>query len=119
MAGVYRTANTGITRRRLLPAPDLTGIVPEPVAQPATGPPFHYLPMPMLRALLQRQAIRLLVQAALNESLEQENRSRLTQMQLADEHLERLGYSLRRRQAAQRQADITNELETLMSVFAP
>jgi F-type H+-transporting ATPase subunit gamma len=108
----------GFARRRLLPAPDLTGIVPEPAMQGDSSPPAHYLPAPVLRAALRRQAFRLLVQAALYESLEHENRSRLTQMQLAHEHLERLGQALQRRQAAQRQADITNELETLTSVLA-
>lgn len=114
---LLHTADTGLVRRRLLPGPDLTLIVPEPATQDTSGSPAHYLSAPLLRAAVLRQAFRLLVQAALYESLEHENRSRLTQMQLAHEHIERLGRALRRRQAAQRQADITNELETLTSVL--
>jgi len=115
---MLHTADQGFARRRLLPVPDLTGIVPEPAMQGTSGPPAHYLRAPVLRTALRQQAFRLLVQAALYESLEHENRSRLTQMQLAHEHLDRLGQALRQRQAAQRQADITNELETLTSVLA-
>ncbi|MBV8273440.1 MAG: F0F1 ATP synthase subunit gamma [Cupriavidus sp.] len=116
---MLHTADQGFARRRLLPVPDLAGIASEPDIQGASGPPAHYLPAPVLRAALRHQAFRLFVQAALYESLEHENRSRLTQMQLAHEHLDRLGQTLRQRQAAQRQADITNELETLTSVLAP
>jgi len=112
------TTDSGVVRRRLLPAPDLAGIAPEPVPPDGVEPPAHYLPMPVLRAALQRQVIRLLVQSALYASLEQENRSRLTQMQQAQDHLERLGAALQRRQAALRQADITNELETLTSILS-
>jgi F-type H+-transporting ATPase subunit gamma len=115
---MLHTADQGFARRRLLPVPDLTGIVLEPAIQGTSGPPAHYLRAPVLRTALRQQAFRLLVQAALYESLEHENRSRLAQMQLAHEHLDRLGQALRQRQAAQRQADITNELETLTSVLA-
>ncbi|CAG2155346.1 F0F1 ATP synthase subunit gamma [Cupriavidus numazuensis] len=117
---LLHTSESGLVSRRLLPEPDLTSIIAsEPAAQDASGPPIHYLSAPLLQAALQRQAFRLLVQTALCESLEHENRSRLSQMQLAQAHLEELGHLMRRRQAAQRQADITNELETLTSILAP
>lgn len=80
-------------------------------------PPLHHLPWPALRDALQRQALRLRLQAALYESLAQENHSRLTQMQLAQDHLDELGRTLRRRRSALRQAEITNELETLVSAL--
>jgi len=117
-AWVLYTADTGLARRRLLPIPDLAGLGPVSAAPASAGLPAHYLPLPALRAALRRQTVRLLLQSALYASLEQENRARLTQMQLAHEHLERLGATLRRRQAALRQADITNELETLTSVLS-
>lgn len=115
---LLHTNGTGVVRRRLLPAPDLTSVVARPAAPAGAVPPAHYLPLPVLRAALLRQVVRLLVQAALNASLEHENRARLTQMQLAQEHLEKLGNTLRRRQATLRQADITSELETLANVMA-
>ncbi len=113
---LLHTTDTGVVRRRLLPAPDLDDVAHPVRPVEANRLPMHYLPASIMQAALQRQAVRLIMQAALCASLEQENRSRLTQMQLAHDHLERLRTTLRRRQALQRQADITNELETLTSV---
>lgn len=71
-----------------------------------------------LRSALARQAMRVQLQAALQSSLGEENRWRLAQMQRAQDHLDELSGQLRRRWAALRQADITNELETLMSALS-
>lgn len=79
--------------------------------------PLHHLPWAALREALQRQALQLLLQSALCDSLAQENRSRLAQMQLAQDHLDGLGRALRRRRSMLRQAEITNELETLISAL--
>ncbi len=79
--------------------------------------PLHYLPRPQLLAALQRQALRLLLQRGLLESLEQENHWRLAQTQRAQDHLDELGNQLRLRYARLRQAEITNELETLMTAI--
>jgi F-type H+-transporting ATPase subunit gamma len=79
--------------------------------------PLHYLPRPQLLAALQRQALRLLLQRGLLESLEQENHWRLAQTQRAEDHLDELGNQLRLRYARLRQAEITNELETLMTAI--
>jgi F-type H+-transporting ATPase subunit gamma len=79
--------------------------------------PMHYLQRPQLLAALHRQALRLLVQRGLLESLEQENHWRLAQTQRAQDHLDELGNELRLRYARLRQAEITNELETLMSAI--
>jgi F-type H+-transporting ATPase subunit gamma len=109
------TGEGTLERRRLLP------ISLEPKA-PAlrksdrgSNAPLHYLPLPALRAALEQQGLRLLAQAGLFSSLKQEHRWRLAQMQRAQDHLDELGTTLRKRHAAQRQSDITNEQETLMS----
>jgi F-type H+-transporting ATPase subunit gamma len=105
------------------------GIVREPLWPPvpwseASRPDQHgsqacafltYVPQAQLHAALARQACRLTVQSALQASLEQENRWRLSQMQRAHDHLDDLRRQLRQRYAALRQANITNELETLAS----
>lgn len=77
--------------------------------------PQMYLPVATLREALTHQALRLAIQGALYASLEQENHWRLAQMQRAQDHLDELGRTLRRRYASLRQANITNELETLAS----
>jgi F-type H+-transporting ATPase subunit gamma len=102
---------SGLVRRRLWP-PDL----PErPAASPAAPAPLHYLPLPVLTAALTRQRLQWRLRAALMAALAQENHARLAQMQRAQDHLDELGRSLRQRYAQQRQAQITDELETLMS----
>jgi len=106
----------GIAIRRLLPALEAPRDA-HGARQTRTeiGKPLHYLPLPDLRSALVRQAVRLLVQTGLYRSLEQENRARLVQMQRAQDHLDELGRKLRRRYAVVRQAEITNELELLMT----
>lgn len=111
---LLHTSGSGPQRRRLWPPDPAAG------AGPAAAPPddqrvLHHLPWPTLREALERQALRLLLQAALHESLAQENHQRLTQMQRAQDHLDELGRALRRKRSALRQAEITNELETLIS----
>ncbi|MEX8520289.1 MAG: F0F1 ATP synthase subunit gamma [Leptothrix sp. (in: b-proteobacteria)] len=84
----------------------------------AGGPlrrPQHFLPLPQLQAALLRQALLLRLRAGLMAALEQENHWRLAQMQRAQDHLDELGRHLRQRYATLRQAEITDELETLMS----
>jgi F-type H+-transporting ATPase subunit gamma len=113
---LLHTDATGLRRQPLLPTPELDA---ESTAPQPVGPvPMHYLPLPALRPSLRRQAVRLLIHAGLCASLQQENHWRLTQMQLAQDHLDKLGHALRRRRAALRQADITSELETLTSSLA-
>ncbi|MEX8494211.1 F0F1 ATP synthase subunit gamma [Sphaerotilus sp.] len=102
---------SGLVRRRLWP--------PEPPDRPAslrTAPaPVHYLSLQALTAALTRQLLQLRLRVALMAALTQENHARLAQMQRAQDHLDELGRSLRQRYAQQRQAQITDELETLMS----
>lgn len=75
----------------------------------------HTLPLPELRSAIHRQHLRFMIQDAITASLLQENHWRLNQMQRAQDHLDELSVQLRRQYAANRQASITNELETLMS----
>lgn len=75
----------------------------------------HQLPLPGLRSAIHRQHLRFMIQDAITASLLQENHWRLNQMQRAQDHLDELSAQLRRQYAANRQANITNELETLMS----
>lgn len=77
--------------------------------------PRHHLPLPQLQAALLKQALQLHLRAGLMTALEQENHWRLAQMQRAQDHLDELGRELRQRYAVLRQAEITDELETLMS----
>lgn len=99
----------GVRREQLWPAP----AQPLSARRSYTTPPLHYLPLPPLRLALRRQRLRLRLQAALLNSLEQENHWRLAQMQRARDHLDELGEGLRRRYASVRQTNITNELESL------
>lgn len=102
---------SGVVRRRLWP--------PEPPAPSApsrsASAPMHYLPLPVLTGALTQQLLQLRLRTALLAALAQENHARLAQMQRAQDHLDELGRSLRQRYAQQRQAQITDELETLMS----
>lgn len=97
-----------MVRRRLVPAARAMKEEPQPA-------PLRYLPDPALRGALLRQAMRLQLEDGIFESLRQENRWRLAQMQRAQDHLDELSERLRRRYAALRQENITNEQETLMS----
>ncbi len=105
---LMHVGSEGLVRRRLWP--EEAG-----PTQASGSPPQMYLPARHLREALARQALRLAIQGALYASLEQENHWRLAQMQRAQDHLDELGRTLRRRYAALRQANITNELETLAS----
>lgn len=86
-----------------------------PAGDPLLRRPRHHLPLPQLQAVLLKQALQLHLRAALMTALEQENHWRLAQMQRAQDHLDELGRELRQRYAVLRQAEITDELETLMS----
>ncbi|HXW65692.1 MAG TPA: F0F1 ATP synthase subunit gamma [Burkholderiaceae bacterium] len=109
------TGEGTIERRRLLPiSPAHKELSSEPRKR-AAATPLRYLPLPTLRAALEHQGLRLLLQGALFASLKQEHRWRLAQMQRAQDHLDDLGAVLRKRRAALRQTEITNEQETLMS----
>lgn len=104
--GVLHHTAQGPVQQLLLPDPPL----------PAPGPaPLRYLPAPALTAGLRAEWLRIGLLGALCESLLQENRWRLAQMQRAQDHLDEAGEQLRRNYFRQRQADITGELETLMS----
>jgi F-type H+-transporting ATPase subunit gamma len=103
----------GLARLRLLPEPVLPSDAASNAGDRTT--PLHYLPLPALRPALVHQVLRLLLQGGLCASLKHENHWRLSQMQRAQDHLDGLGRALERRYASSRQADITNELETLMS----
>lgn len=81
------------------------------------GRPATWLRPEALHAALQRQSAQTALRLSLLEALGQENRQRLTQMQQAQDHLDRLRVALGRRLAAQHQADITTELETLISAM--
>lgn len=98
----------GVQRARVWPTPPLERSISGP-------PPSYHLPLPALRAALGRQAFGLRLRAALHASLHEESRWRLNQMQRAQDHLQAMGRELQRRGARQRQAEITNELETLAS----
>jgi len=102
-------------RVRLAPEPEPARATPGAASAGPIVVARRYLPLPAVRSALLRQAVRLLIQGGLCESLKQENRWRLAQMQRAQDHLDELGRLMRRRYAALRQADITNEQETLMS----
>jgi len=122
--GVLHTDATGVVALRLWPEPQAMAQAGGDVSPGAAAslpsppsPPMHYLPLPALRQALRRQARALLLRSALHASLAQENRSRLAQMERAQDHLDDLGRALQRLGASRRQAEITNELETLMSSF--
>ena len=104
-----------MVRGRLMPFSADLGQAPLRLRAHSTDAPLHHLPLPALRAALAHQGLRLLLQGGLFASLKQEHRLRLAQMQRAQDHLEELSQSLRRRHALLRQTEITNEQETLMS----
>lgn len=108
-AWLLATQESGPVRRRLWPW--------QPDAAPGgvVDAPWRLLPLPDLATALERQWLRLELQAALLASLEEENRWRLAQMQRAQDHLDELAATLRQQLARLRQADITNELETLVA----
>lgn len=109
------TGEGAIERRRLLPILARAGETPCGPRNRRSAEPLLNLPLATLQAALEHQALRLLLQGALFASLRQEHRWRLAQMQRAQDHLDELGAELRKRRAALRQMEITNEQETLMS----
>ena len=114
---LYASAS-GLTRLALWPVPP----APKPSRQAgvqALIPPIVPLPVAQVRSAIERQHVRLQLLKAVCSSLEQENHWRLAQMQRAQDHLDELGQQLRRRYAHLRQANITNELETLASADSP
>jgi F-type H+-transporting ATPase subunit gamma len=115
---LMRNSARGVLRSRLWPiAPVSRASMAAETRACRAHLPLHHLPWPTLRDALLRQALRLLLQVALHESLAQENHWRLSQMQLAQDHLDDLGCALQRKRAALHQAQITNELETLLSAL--
>lgn len=113
---MMHVGHQGVVRQRLWPAECVPASAPTRVpAALASARPQMYLPAANLREALSRQALRLALQGALYASLEEENHWRLAQMQRAQDHLDELGRTLKRRYATLRQANITNELETLAS----
>ncbi|BAK77285.1 F0F1 ATP synthase subunit gamma [Pseudogulbenkiania sp. NH8B] len=105
---VLHHAEHDLCEQRLLPLPTLPPPSPGP-------PPLRTLPDAVLRPKLQTEWLRVALLGALFQSLQQENRWRLAQMQRAQDHLDDTGTRLKRAYFRQRQADITSELETLMS----
>jgi F-type H+-transporting ATPase subunit gamma len=108
-AWLLATRESGLVRRRLWPWQ------PEAATGARTDAPLRLLALPDLAAALKRQWLRLELQGALLASLQDENRWRLAQMQRAQDHLDELAGTLRQQLARLRQADITNELETLVA----
>jgi F-type H+-transporting ATPase subunit gamma len=97
-----------LCEQRLLPLPTLP--------PPTPGPqPLRTLPDAVLQPKLQAEWLRVALLGALFQSLQQENRWRLAQMQRAQDHLDETGTRLKQAYFRQRQADITSELETLIS----
>ena len=112
---LLHTGEGAMVRGRLMPISAELGQAPLELRARNTDALLHDLPLPALRTALAHQGLRLLLQGALFASLKQEHRWRLAQMQRAQDHLDELGQSLRRRHALLRQTEITNEQETLMS----
>ncbi|CAJ0780302.1 F0F1 ATP synthase subunit gamma [Ralstonia chuxiongensis] len=87
-----------------------------PLPRPSPGSaPRRLLPEGDLLPGFRSECLRIGLLGACYTSLVQENKWRLAQMQNAQDHLDELGSRLRRHYFLERQADITSELETLMS----
>lgn len=97
-----------VTEGLILPHPPL------PRPSPGSGPQ-RLLPDALLLPGLKSECLRITLLGSCYSSLAQENRWRLAQMQRAQDHLDDIGTRLRYRYFSERQGDITNELETLMS----
>lgn len=98
----------GLYEGQILPQPKL----PAPCKGSA---PLRTLATHILQSRLQAEWLRTSLTGALYQSLQQENRWRLAQMQRAQDHLDEASAHLKQAYFRQRQADITSELETLMS----
>jgi F-type H+-transporting ATPase subunit gamma len=105
---VVHHAEEGIAQHRLLPLPEL----PPPSPGPA---PILHLPVGQLLPKLLAEAVRVGLLGALQQSLQQENHWRLSQMHRAEDYLDDAGTRLRHRYFRERQSAITSELETLMA----
>ncbi|MCY1307820.1 alternate F1F0 ATPase, F1 subunit gamma [compost metagenome] len=79
------------------------------------GAQHCYLALSVLVPKLVLKVLRIVLLGALYQSLQQENRWRLAQMERAQDHLEESRRQLDRRYFRQRQAEMTTELEMLMS----
>lgn len=97
-----------VVHRQLLPPKGLSALARQPAPQ-------RYLELPQLLPPLLAEYLRLQLMGVLLLSLQQENQARLAQMKRAQDHLNDTRQQLRQRYFRQRQADITGELETLMS----
>lgn len=89
-----------------------------PAPSPAAAqrpPPLRYLADAELYPALLGEHLRIQLLGAQLKSLQQENLARLAQMKRAQDHLDETRQLLRQHYFHQRQADITGELETLMS----
>jgi F-type H+-transporting ATPase subunit gamma len=104
---VLHNDERGLAERRLLPLPELP---PRRIPRGTRNLPARAL----LPGLLE-EALRACLLGAQLRSLMQENRDRLAQMQRAEDHLQEAELHWRRRYFRQRQADITGELENLMT----
>lgn len=105
---VLHHGDAGPGARRLLPMPAL------PAPHPGS-PPRRYVARAVLISGLVSEMLRVALLGALYQSLQQENRWRLAQMERAQDHLEESARQLDRDHFRERQAQITTELETLMS----
>lgn len=99
--------------------PMLYELLPRPDFPPPSGggAPQQYLDTPALHRQLTGEWLRIGLLGCLLRSLQQENRWRLAQMQRAQDHLDARSTALGRQYFRERQADITSELETLMSAL--
>ena len=95
--------------------PRWTRVLPHPELPAPGSHPLRQMPRSRVLKELAIQAARVGLLDALVGSLVQESRWRLAQMQRARDHLDDAGSRLRRTYFRQRQADITGELQTLMS----
>ncbi|KAI3600644.1 hypothetical protein D8I24_4402 [Cupriavidus necator H850] len=105
---VLHHTEAGPAARRLLPMPAL------PAPHPGS-PPHRYVARSVLMPGLVSEMLRVALLGALYQSLQQENRWRLAQMERARDHLEESARQLERIHFRERQTQITTELETLMS----
>lgn len=103
---VLHQEESGIQQRQLLPLPTQ----PASRRQPRTDLSTAQLQPPLLLELVRVQLL-----GVQFRSLQQENVARLAQMKRAQDHLDETRQELRQKYFRQRQADITGELETLMS----
>lgn len=95
--------------------PAAIALLPPALPRAAPHPPLSNLAAAELHRQLQPAWLRLALTHRLTHSLQQEYRWRLNQMQRARDHLDDAEKSLRSTLQRQRQAEVTTELETLMS----